>query len=145
MSNNIVGLDLNIDKNYLAEAVKQTVVMGISESLNGKNEIVSQLVNSVLNTKVDEKGVINNYSSSNKYSLLEVHVIKILKDLAKEEIQIIVDEKREELRRMIRKELCKKEKLDRFVDTFISNTTTALDSTWKTNIDISFAKAKDEY
>lgn len=39
---NIVGLDLSIDQDYLAEAVKQTVMMGISESLNGKNEIVSE-------------------------------------------------------------------------------------------------------
>jgi len=31
---NIVGLDLNIDKDYLEEAVKQTVIMGISEALN---------------------------------------------------------------------------------------------------------------
>ena len=28
---NIVGLDLNIDQDYLAEAVRQTVIMGISE------------------------------------------------------------------------------------------------------------------
>lgn len=35
---NIVGLDLNIDQDYLAEAVRQTVIMGISESLNGNKE-----------------------------------------------------------------------------------------------------------
>ena len=53
---NIVGLDLNIDQDYLAEAVRQTVMMGISESLNGKNEIVSQIVKMVLSTKVDKTG-----------------------------------------------------------------------------------------
>lgn len=53
---NIVGLDLSIDQDYLAEAVKQTVMMGISESLNGKNEIVSQIVKMVLSTKVDKNG-----------------------------------------------------------------------------------------
>lgn len=63
----IVGLDLNIDQDYLAEAVKQTVVMGISEALNGKNEIVSQIVKMTLNTKVSDKGTISTYSSDNKY------------------------------------------------------------------------------
>lgn len=52
---NIVGLDLNIDQDYLAKAVQQTVLMGISESLNGKNEIVSQIVKMTLNTKVTDK------------------------------------------------------------------------------------------
>ena len=52
---NIIGLDLNVDQDYLAEAVRQTVIMGISESLNGKNEIVSQIVKMTLNTKVSER------------------------------------------------------------------------------------------
>jgi hypothetical protein len=65
---NIVGLDLNIDQDYLAEAVKQTVMMGISESLNGKNEIVSQIVKMVLSTKVDKNGKISSYSSDNKFA-----------------------------------------------------------------------------
>ena len=142
---NIVGLDLNIDQNYLADAVKQTVIMGISESLNGKNEIVSQLVNAVLQTKVDSRGQISSFSSDNKYSLLESYVKKILVDLAKEEIQSLVDEKREEVRTLIRKELNKKGNLDKFVDVFIKNTTEALDSTWKTNIDIRFEKQSDNY
>ena len=61
MNNNIVGVNLNVDKDYLQEAVKQTVLMGISESLNGKNEIVSQIVKSVLDTKVDKTGKISSY------------------------------------------------------------------------------------
>lgn len=139
----IVGLDLSIDENYLAEAVKQTVIMGISESLNGKNEIVSQLVNSVLSTKVDKDGKISSYRSDNKYTLLEVHVRKLLAELTKEELAAIVEEKREELRALIRKSLNKKAQLDSFVDTFVKNTTEALDSTWRTNINIDFKQYKD--
>ena len=63
---NIVGLDLSIDQDYLAEAVKQTVMMGISESLNGKNEIVSQIVKMVLSTKVDKNGKVSSYSKDRK-------------------------------------------------------------------------------
>ena len=78
---NIVGLDLNIDQDYLADAVKQTVIMGISESLNGKNEIVSQIVKMVLTTKVDKTGKISSYSSDNKYTLLEYYVQKMIKEV----------------------------------------------------------------
>jgi transcription termination factor NusB len=145
MSNNIVGLDLNIDQNFLADAVKQTVVMGISEALNGKNEVVSQLVNAVLSTKVDKDGKISSYTSDNKFTLLEYHVRNLLKEEIKEETKAIVNEKRVEIREMIRKELNKKSRLDSFVQTFLDNTTEALDSNWRTNIDISFKAKKEEY
>ena len=135
---NIVGLDLKINENYLADAVKQTVIMGISESLNGKNEIVSQIVKSVLSIKVDDKGTVSSYNSYNKFTLLEWYTSNILRDLAKEEIKNIVDERRTELRKMIRTELSKKGNLDKFVNTFIKNTTESLDSAWKTTINIDF-------
>ena len=102
---NIVGLDLNIDNDYLAEAVKQTVIMGIAESLNGKNEIISQIVNSVLSTKVDKNGNISNYSSDNKYSLIDFYVRKTLKEIAIEEIKNICEERKPEIREIIRREL----------------------------------------
>lgn len=87
---NIVGLDLNIDQDYLAEAVRQTVITGISESLNGKNEIVSQIVKMTLSTKVSDTGTISSYERDNKYTLLEYHVKKMISEVTAEELQKIV-------------------------------------------------------
>lgn len=77
---NIIGLNLDIDDNYLAQCIQQTVVAGISESLNGKNEIVSQLVHDVLNIKVDSNGRISSYARDNDQTLLEYHVKHALND-----------------------------------------------------------------
>lgn len=145
MNNNIVGVNLNVDKDYLQEAVKQTVLMGISESLNGKNEIVSQIVKSVLDTKVDEKGKVSSYSSDNKYTLLEFYVNNMLTEVVKEEIKSMVEAKRVECAEIIRKELNKKANINKFVDSFIDSTSKALDSTWKTTININYEKYKEQW
>lgn len=140
---NIVGLDLNIDQDYLANAVQQSVMMGIAESLNGKNEIVSQIVKMVLTQKVDKNGKISSYSSDNKYTLLEYYVMKMLKEVTAEEMQKMVDEHREEITQTIRKELSKKVNYNKFVDAFIENVSTAVSDSWCPKIEIKFEQAKN--
>ncbi len=140
---NIVGLDLNIDQDYLAEAVRQTVIMGISESLNGKNEVVSQIVKMTLNTKVCDKGTISNYERDNKYTLLEYYVRKMITEVAAEELQKIVDERKPEITKAIREELSKKVNYTKFVDAFIGNISSAINNTWVPKIEINFDQRKD--
>lgn len=135
---NIVGLDLNIDQDYLANAVKQSVMMGIAESLNGKNEIVSQIVKMVLTQKVDKSGKISSYSSDNKYTLLEYYVMNMLKEVTAEEMQKMVDEHREEITKQIRAELAKKVNYNKFVDAFIDNVSSAVSNSWCPRIEVSF-------
>lgn len=140
---NIVGLDLNIDQDYLAEAVRQTVIMGISESLNGKNEIVSQIVRMTLNTRVSDKGTISSYERDNKYTLLEYYVSKMIKEVTAEELRKIVDERKPEITKAIREELSKKANYTKFVDAFIGNISSAIDNTWVPKIEINFDKRKE--
>lgn len=142
---NIVGLDLNIDQDYLAEAVRQTIIMGISESLNGKNEIVSQIVKMTLNTKVCDKGTISSYERDNKYTLLEYYVKKMITEVTSEEMKKIVDERRPEITKAIRDELSKKVNYTKFVDAFISNISEAIDNSWCPKIEVSFEKRSDRY
>jgi hypothetical protein len=140
---NIVGLDLNIDQDYLANAVKQTVMMGISESLNGKNQIVSQIVSMVLNTKVDKSGKISTYSSDNKYTLLEFYVMKMIREVTTEELQNLVNEHREDITKAIRTELAKKANYNKFVDRFINNISDAVSNTWVPKIEVQFEQHRD--
>ena len=137
---NIVGLDLNIDQDYLAEAVRQTVMMGISESLNGKNEIVSQIVKMVLSTKVDETGKISNYNRDNKYTLLEFYVRSAIEEITRDELQALVNERKPEITQAIRKELAKKVNYTKFVDSFFAGVESALDDMWVPKINVEFAK-----
>ena len=139
---NIVGIDLNVDNNYLNEAVKSIVMTGIAETLD-KDKIVNGLVKAVLETKVDEKGEISSYSRDNRYTLLEVYVNNIIREIVKEEMKKLVEEKRPKMQEFIRRELNKRATLDKFVDAFISNNLDNLDSNWKTKISVEYEKDKE--
>ena len=139
---NIVGIDLNVDNNYLNEAVKSIVMTGIAETLD-KDKIVNGLVKAVLETKVDEEGRISSYSSDNRYTLLEVYVNNIIREIVKEEMKKLVEEKRTKMQEIIRRELNKRATLDKFVNAFISNNLDNLDSNWKTKISVEYEKDKE--
>ena len=139
---NIVGIDLNVDNNYLNEAVKSIVMTGIAETLD-KDKIVNGLVIAVLETKVDKEGRISSYSSDNRYTLLEVYVNNIIREIVKEEMKKLVEEKRTKMQEIIRRELNKRATLDKFVDAFISNNLDNLDSNWKTKISVEYEKDKE--
>lgn len=139
---NIVGIDLNVDNNYLNEAVKSIVMTGIAETLD-KDKIVNGLVKAVLETKVDKEGRISSYSSENRYTLLEVYVNNIIREIVKEEMKKLVEEKRTKMQEIIRRELNKRATLDKFVDAFISNNLDNLDSDWKTKISVEYEKDKE--
>lgn len=139
---NIVGIDLNVDNNYLNEAVKSIVMTGIAETLD-KDKIVNGLVKAVLETKVDKEGRISSYSSDNRYTLLEVYVNNIIREIVKEEMKKLVEEKRTKMQEIIRRELNKRATLDKFVDAFISNNLDNLDSNWKTKISVEYKKDKE--
>lgn len=141
---NIVGLDLKIDQNYIEEAVKQTVIVGISEALNGKNEIVSQIVHAALTQKVDKNGCVSSYSSDNKYTILELYVKKLIQGVLKEELDTVLEEKRPEIQKVIRTELQKKVNTEKFVGAFFSTVSAAINATWCPRIDVVFDKAKDD-
>ena len=138
---NIIGRDLNVDQDYLAEAVRQTVIMGISESLNGKNEITSQLVASVLSTKVDDRGCISNYERHNTQTLLEYHVRNAITETVKAEIAKVVEECRPQIAECIRKELSKKSTQGDLVSAFINSIKGSLKWSYNTNVDIYFKPA----
>ena len=69
----------------------------------------------------------------------------MIRDVAKEEMKKLVEEKRPKMQEIIRKELNKKATLDKFVDAFISSNLDNLDSNWRTKISIEYQKDKEEY
>lgn len=142
---NIVGLDLNIDQNYLEQAVQQTVMMGIAEALNGKNEIVSQIVKMVLQTKVDSNGKIPRYSSDPTMPLLEFYVKQLITEETKNEMKRMVEEHRPEITKAIRDELSKKVNYTKFVDRFISNVSDTVSNSWCPKIEVSFENQNSKY
>lgn len=139
----ILGLDLNIDDNYLAECVKQTVIAGIAESLNGKNEITSHIVNAVLSQKVDKRGRVSGWSSDNTQTVLEYYVSNAIREVAEEEIKRAMEEARPQIAETMRRELGKAKTIDKLVAEFAKDMVNSCTNYWHATLGITFEKTED--
>lgn len=140
---NIVGLDLNIDNNYLEECIRQTVVMGISEALNGKNEIVSQIVHDLLRMKVNERGEVSRYGSDNKYTLLEYLVKKNLSDVISNELMEEVEKARPMIAAKLRECILEEATMGDLVASFVDSFRASSRYRWNTSMTVNFTRADD--
>lgn len=141
----MLGIDLNVDNEYIEQVVKDTVLFGISEALEEKNKIVQNLVEAVLNIKVDGDGKPTTSSYGTKYTLLEYHVRKLIEGEVKQQIADFIEEKRPLVRERIKNELDKKATLDKFTENFIDVVSNSLECSWRTKIDVSFTREGNQY
>lgn len=141
----LFGLDLKIDQEAITGVIKQMVNAGIVQALDEKNNIASSIVNQVLSMKVDNEGKVSSYSSYNKYTLLEYYVKQMIKDEAVNVIKEVMEEKREDIRGMIKREMSKKATIDSFYKAFLSGVVDSIDSTYRTTINVSVNKKEERY
>ena len=106
-NNNLVGVDLNIDHDFLSDVVRQVAIAEIAEALDSdKHNVVQAVVKSVMSQKVDPSdGKPSRWGDG--VTLLEYYVRKMLTDEVKEQVNALVQEKRPMLAEMIRAELAK--------------------------------------
>lgn len=142
--NNILGVDLKIDQNYIAECVKEVVNASMIEALGAKNDIVETIVKELLNTKVDKNTGKPSTSSWKTERLLDFELRKQMTEVVKETVKQSIEEKKPMLTEMIKKELNKKSNMEKFVDSFINNTTKTLENSWSTKINIDFEKKVED-
>ena len=144
-SSNLVGVDLNIDHDFLSDVVRQVALNSIAEAMNKENHIVEAIVRQVMRQKVDPKtGEPSRYSSSDDVTLLEYYVRKMLTDEVRGQVTAIVEERRPEIAEMIGAELRKEATFQSFTNAFIRSLTAALDNKWKPCIEVTFNEGKDE-
>ena len=142
-NNSIVGLDLNIDHDFLSGVVRDVALAEIAAALdNDKNNVVQAVVNSVMSQKVDPKdGKPSRWGDG--VTLLEYYVRKMLVDEVREQVNALVQEKRPMLAEMIRAELAKQSTTDSFLDAFTQALTNAFGNYWRPNLTITFEKEDD--
>lgn len=143
-SSNLVGVDLNIDHDFLSDVVRQVAIASIAEAMDKENHIVEAIVRQVTRQKVNEEGKPARYSSDEKYTLLEYYVRKMLTDEVRGQVMEIVEERRPEIAEMIGAELRKEATYQSFANAFIRSLTNALDNQWRPCIEVTFNEQKEE-
>ena len=143
---NLMGLNLNVDSELMAEAAKEAIIAGVASGLEMKEQIVSEFVKSMLSEQVRiEDGRTKQYSSDKCCSRMEYIVRKAFSDIVREELAKMLEEQKPVLRELIRKKFREKQVQSQFVEMFMKSLTDSITSQYSTTINLEFAEKRDRY
>lgn len=138
---NALGMTMQINEKFINDLAKQMVSESIMATIGGGDKFISQIVADILKTKVNpENGRVESYSSSIPY--IQYLINKVIREEVAGTIQEVLDEKREEIRECIRKELMKDKTIEAFYQGFVKTAIDSINSTYRSNINIFFEKVK---
>lgn len=141
---NIFGIDFNVDKNYLSEIVKQSVMSSVAQALtDGDNGCIAQgIVNAALSVQVkkDTGSVADDYDIRNNRtcSLLEYYVRNAITEAFKEELKQLVQQKKEDFRKLLIKAINSKKYQDNLVEAFLASMIDNCNYVNRANVNIEF-------
>lgn len=135
-----MGLDLKVDEKYIGEIVKNVVQASIAEALGAKDDLVNTAIKTMLTTKVDRNGKVSNYSSDNKYNLIDYYVHSTVTDVCKEMALEIIQENRDALKAELKKQLSSERSVEAFTKSMIDSTMENLNREWSPSITVQFDK-----
>lgn len=124
---NIFGIDLNVDKDYLSDIVKKSVMSSVAQALTDgdKGCIAQGIVNAALSVQVkrDTGSVADDYDIRNNRtcSLLEYYVRNAITEAFKEELKELVQQKKEDFRKLLIKAINTKKHQENLVDSFLAS------------------------
>ena len=143
--NNLMGLNLSVNSELIAEAVKETIIASIAEGLGNKEAIIHEFVSSVLTDRVlvDDGGKPIGYRDEKTCSRLEFVMRKAIIDITKDELTNMIEEQKPVLRDLIRKEFLKQNVQEGLVDMFMKSMRDSITAPYRTKVDVNFIRDYD--
>ena len=143
---NLMGLNLNVDSELMAEAAKEAIIAGVASGLEMKESLVGEFVKSMLSEQVRvEDGRTKQYSSDKCCSRMEYIIRKAFSDIVREELANMLEEQKPVLRELIRKEFQKKQVQSKFVEMFMNSLSDNITNQYSTKVNVEFAEKRDRY
>lgn len=143
--NNLMGLNLSVNSELIAEAVKETIIASIAEGLGNKEAIIHEFVRSVLTDRVlaNDGGKPRGYGDEKTCSRLEFVIRKAIIDITKDELTNMIEEQKPVLRDLIRKEFLKQNVQEGLVDMFMKSMRDSITASYRTMVDVNFIRDYD--
>lgn len=136
----LLGLNLNVSQEFIANTLRNAVSMAIANALDQKDKCLQNIIESALSVKVNENGDIARYSSEQKYSFVEYYVRNAIMEESKEVLKEVVAERKNELHKMLKKQLSSAKFANNFMETFVGGMLGAFENTYRSNVNITFEK-----
>ena len=142
---NLMGLNLSIDNNLLAEAAHEAIIAGIAEEMKMKDEIVRQFVAAILSERVlpEDGGKPHGWSGEKTCSRMEYIVRKAICEIAKEELNNMLDEIKPQMQEAVRREFAKKKTQEGLVEMFLDAVKGSITNKYTTSINLQFTKEEN--
>ena len=142
---NLMGLNLNVDSELMAEAAKEAIIAGVASGLEMKETLVAEFVKSMLSERVKiEDGKPSRWGNDECCSRMEYIIRKAFSDI-REELATMIEEQKPVLRELIRKEFQKKQVQSQFVEMFMKSLTDSITNQYSTKVNVEFAEKRDLY
>lgn len=136
-----LGMTMQINQEFIENIARDLVSESLLKTLGGGDKFVETLIREILTTKVDRKdGRVSTWSDAIPY--VNYLINKILREEITGTVAQIMDEKRPEIRKVIRKELMKADTVDRFYKAFTDSVIAGMDESWRCDINVSFGEVK---
>lgn len=104
----IATASVNIPKDVIEPIVQAQIKMAIIAALENHRGLVADSVAKVLNTKVNERGIVSQYSSDNKFLWLDQTLSLTIREVAKKTIEEWLEGNKKIIEAHLRAELAKK-------------------------------------
>ena len=139
-----MGLNLSVNDDVIASAVKESIVYAVAESLKCKDQLIEEFVKSLLTQRVRiSDGQPSQYSSDKCCSKLEYMVRKALEEDVREEIKTMIEEQKPQIMSAIRSKLSNVNTQNEMVNMFIDSLKESVSNKYSTSVSFEFSKKKD--
>lgn len=139
---NIMGVELNLNQEYIKGAVEDIVKAGIVQALGDPSDIVKRAIDQTINQKVDRDGKPSR-DSWNTIPYLQWLAEKTVKETVAECIKEYIQDHQEEFKTEVLKQLSNPNFRKDVAVKFLNTITNAADSRYSMPISVSF-KTNDD-
>ena len=143
MANNIVGLDLNLDQEYIAASVQSVVKAAIVQALGNKDEIIRKAIDSTIDCYVDEQGRKVQKGTWRSVPFLDWIAEKTVEDTVRECFVEIVNENKEEFKAEIIKQINSKKWKEGIAKAFLSEILSSAENKYQMPITVEFQQQRE--
>ena len=141
---NIIGLDLNLDQEYIEKSVQSIVKAAIVTALGDQGTIIKKAIDSTINCYVDSSGKKVEKGSWRARPFLDWLAEKTVEDVARECFVEIVNKNKDKLREEILEQLKQKKWQKDVAGAFMRTLLDSTEKTWLAPISITFAEPEQE-
>lgn len=140
-SGNIMGVELNLNQEYIKGAVEEIVKAGIIQALGDPAAIVKTAINQTINQKVDHNGKPSTSYSAQPY--LDWLAAKTVETVVREAVHEMVKEHSESLKAEIKNQLNTKRFRNEMATRFLDQVLKAGENDWRMPITVDFTKPRE--